>query len=182
MAKIYDGFLPTDCKNGKLGYYPVTTADEWNELPCVYKAMEWFPVDDHTDRYHDGAKTVAEYVEFDTAYMEPYKCRAIIRVHVQDVQKILFCLFKNPQCHLYSICGVVFQNGERVAAKWRQDATTGAFAVYTIGGTLIGKQGGFMGFIPNQIERDGNGFKWVGYSDGWKNRCHYELSNPFESR
>lgn len=179
MMGIYEGFMPQEPKKGKMGYYPVENAQEWEELPAVYKAMEWFPVDVYDDYLRKNVKTVPEYVEFNIVYMEPYKIRATVKVHVQEVQKILFCLFKDPQCHLYSISGVVFQNGVRWGAKWLQDRKTGAFAVQA-SGKIIGQQGGFMGFIPRRIKRtEDGGFAYDSYSkDG--NRCHYEYSNPFK--
>lgn len=173
-------FLPPRPLNGHIGYYPVCNAEEWDNLPAVYKAMEWFPVEVYNREWHKKETTVAEYVEFDVVYMEPYKIRATVRVHVQEVQKILFCLFENPDCHLYTVSGVVFSNGERWGAKWLQDRTTGAFAIYA-SGKLIGKQGGFMGFVPNQIERtEDDGWKWNYKTSG--NRCHYTLLNPFTGR
>ena len=176
---MYDGFLPKERIDGHAGYYPVTTAEEWDNLPIVYRAMEWFPVEVYNTRYNMKETTVAEYVEFDVTYMRPYKISATVRVHVQDVQKILFCYFKDTECHLYSVCGVVFANGERWGAKWHQDSRTGAYEIIA-GGKRIGTQGGFLGFVPNQIERtDDGGWKWLGYMPN-KNRCHYELLNPFK--
>lgn len=177
--KLYEGFMPKETKEGKRGFFPVKNEQEWNELPAVYKAMEWFPVDVYDDYLRKNVTTVPEYIEFDVVYMEPYKIRATVRVHVQEVQKILFCLFENAQCHLYSVSGVVFQNGERWGAKWIQDSTTGAFAIQVQGGKIVGKQGGFRGFIPRKIKRteDGN-FEYDSYSTNG-NRCHYEFSNPF---
>lgn len=177
--KFYDGFLPKEPKPGKTGYYPVTNAKEWDELPEVYKAMEWFPVEVYNPGIKAKEMTVAEYVEFDVVHLLPYKVRATVRVHVQDVQKILFCHFKDPQCHLYSVSGVVFANGVRWHAKWFQDTTTGAFAIYA-GGKSVGTQGGYMEFIPCQIEKTENGFKWTGF-DMSKNRCHKDFMNPFVS-
>lgn len=175
--KLYEGMLPSEHINGKSGFYPVTSAEEWDNLPNVYKAMEWFPISVYNDRHKRREETVAEYIEFDVIYMEPYKIRATVRVHVQEVQKILFCLYNNKECHLYTISGVVFANGERWPAEWKQDAKTGAFAVYA-SGRVIGKQGGFFGHIPANIEKTENGFRW---NSNYKSesRCHYEVSNPF---
>lgn len=177
--KMYEGFLPKEPQEGKIGYYPVATAEEWDELPKAYKAMEWFPVEVYNDYLHRNETTVAEYIEFDVVYMMPYRIRATVRVHVEEVQKILFCLFDNPQCHLYSVSGVVFSNGQRWGAKWMQDSKTGAFAIYA-SGKKIGMQGGYFGFVPCQIERTDDGFKWAGFVG--KNRCHYELLNPFTGK
>ena len=174
---MYDGMLPEVQEEGKRGFYPVTTAQEWDNLPDVYKAMEWFPVNVYNMSWRKEEKTIPEYVEFDVIYLEPYKVSATVRVHVQEVQKILFCLYRNAQCHLYTVSGVVFQNGERWGAEWKQDAKTGSYAIYA-GGKCVGRQGGFMGFIPENIEKTDNGFKFKGFGD-YKNRCHYEFMNPF---
>lgn len=176
---IYDGMLPKEHIEGKIGYYPVTNAKEWDELPAVYKAMDWFPVEVYNYAHRRRENTVAEYVEFDVIYMEPYKIRATVKVHVQEVQKILFCLFENAQCYLYSISGVVFANGVRWPAEWRQDTRTGSYSVYA-SGLCVGRQGGYMGFVPCQIDRTEEGFKWAGFRG--ENRCHYTLLNPFTGR
>ena len=181
MASIYEGMLPKEEIKGHRGYYPVCNAEEWEKLPKVYKAMDWMPVEVYNTRYNHKETTVAEYVEFDVCYLEPYRIHATVKVHVQEVQKILFCLYEDTQCHLYSVSGVVFANGERWGAKWLQDTRTGAFAIQA-SGKIVGMQGGFYGHIPCQIERTEDGFKWTGYRSGLKNRCHYEVSNPFTGR
>lgn len=174
---MYDGFLPKVQKKGYLGYYPVTSAGEWDRLPNVYKAMEWFPVKMTCRGFEE--MTSVEYVEFDVVHGLPYKVSGTFRVHRQEVQKILFCSFKNPEFHLYSITGVVFQNGERWPAKWYQDSVTGAFEVALYNGTIVGRQGGFMGFIPNNIDRlDDGTFKCNWNQSG--NIAHYTLGNPFD--
>lgn len=175
---IYDGMLPQEKIEGRTGYYPVCSAEEWERLPEVYKAMEWFPVEVYNREWHKKETTVAEYIEFDVVYMMPYRIRATVRVHVQEVQKILFC-YQDAECQLYSVSGVVFANGERWGAKWLQDSKTGAFAIQA-GGKIVGRQGGFMGHIPCQIERTADGFKWKGFVG--ENRCHYTLLNPFTGK
>ena len=174
---IYYGMLPKTYNGGKRGYYPVSSEQEWDDLPEVYKAMDWMPVKVYNPWHNKEEMTVAEYIEFDVVYMEPYKVRATVKVHVQEVQKILFCLFKDAQCHLYTISGVEFANGVHWYAEWKQDVRTGAYAVYA-SGIKIGIQGGYMGYIPCCIERTEDGFKWRGCHD-YKNRSHYELLNPF---
>lgn len=163
---------------GHRGYYPVCSAEEWDQLPAVYKAMEWFPIK-MKSRFGIEEYTMPEYVVFNVVHIEPYKIRAQVRVHVQEFQKIMFCLFpyREDTIQLYSVCGVYFANGERRAAEWLQDSTTGAFAVVS-GGHYVGKQGGFSNFVPEIIEETENGFKRkdVGTT---KNRCHYEYGNPF---
>ena len=172
---MYDGFMPKVATNGKRGYFPVSSAEEWDNLPDVYKSMQWFPIEMRRHGYTE--KTFAEYLDFDVIYMLPYKVHATIRVHVQEAQKILFCLFNGTQCNLYTVCGVVFQNGEYWPAKWYQDSITGAFSIYAEGKT-IGTQGGYLGFIPSDIEKTADGT----FRHNWNSRdnvCHYQISNPF---
>lgn len=176
-------FLPSEPKQGKRGFYPVTNSEEWSELPNVFKAMEWFPREVYNGRLITPRKemSVPEYVIFDVTYLYPYGVSARVRVHIEDFQKIMYCLHNHTDCQLYSVCGVEFANGVEWGAYWEQDMTTGAFAVYANGGHLLGKQGGFNGFIPSNIEETEDGFKW-NYEKGRKsgNRCTYELSgNPF---
>ena len=178
---MYENMMPKNLKKGKRGFYPVTTAEEWEELPAVYKAMEWFPVEVYNLSYKRKERTVAEYIEFEVPYMEPYGIRATVKVHVQEVQKILFCYHEDASCFLHSICGVVFANGERWGAKWEQDRKTGAYAVYA-SGKLIGKQGGYLGYIPTNIEKTEDGFKWAGFKNESETRTHYALLNPFSKK
>lgn len=178
MTERMKKFMPKEQKKGYCGFYPVTNAEEWDELPVVYKAMEWFPVDVFDDYLRRKVRTIPEYVLFDAIYVEPYGIHATVKVHVQEVQKILFCNFPDSGLLLHSICGVVFQNGEEWMAEWKQDTRTGAFGVYAYG-KLIGRQGGYLGAVPENIEETEDGFKWKGFGS-YKNRCHYELSNPFE--
>ena len=174
---IYEGFLPKVYNDHKFGFYPVCNAQEWDELPAVYKEMDWYAMDVYDEFLRKNVRSIPEYVEFDVVHMLPYKISATVRVHVQEVQKILFCLFDSAECHLYSIKSVVFQNGEVWGAKWQQDATTGAFAIFACG-HCVARQGGYMGYIPKQIERTEDGWKWTGYRDT-PERCHYQLTNPF---
>ena len=172
-------FLPKVHKEGYLGYYPVTNADEWEQLPDVYKVMEWFPLTVNKQQFDGSVKpelTFVKNVVFDAVHIEPYKVNAKVSVHRQEVQKILFCNYKEAQCHLYSVCGVEFENGVTASAKWVQDSETGAFAI-TCGGNYVGKQGGFLGFIPESVIETEEGFKFERKST--KNICHYELMNPF---
>ena len=177
---IYEGMLPKEYKKGKLGFYPVTNAQEWDDLPALYKEMDWYPQDVYDEFLRKNVRSIPEYVEFDVIYMEPYGINATVRVHVSDVQKILMCSFPKTQCHLYSIKSVVFQNGEVWGAKWQMDATTGAFAIFACG-HCIARQGGYFGYIPKQIERTEDGWKWTGYKET-PERCHYELLNPFTGK
>ena len=173
----YDGMLPAKPLKGKLGYYPVSNAEEWKQLPDLYKAMEWTSLPDYKDQNRPKA---VKAVIFDVVYMEPYKIRAKVSVHPQEVQKILFCLYNKTQCQLYTVCGVELEGGTQLGAKWYQDSVTGAFGIYA-GGHFCGRQGGFRGFVPSNIERlDDGTFKYKHYLRGLTgNVVHYELSNPF---
>lgn len=174
--KMYDGLLPDKEIKGHQGYYPVCNAQEWDELPLPYKVMEWSPVKDYRDK---GQLKAVEAVIFDVTYMEPYKIRAKVSVHPQEVQKILFCLHKDTQCHLYSVCGIELDGGTQLGAKWLQDSISGAFAIVS-GGQLVGQQGGFRGLIPERVQRLEDGT----FAYGWNmqnltKRSHYEILNPF---
>lgn len=175
---MYENMMPSKPIGGHRGFYPVCNADEWENLPAVYKAMQWFPVDVYNIYHGKTETTVVEKVIYDVTFLRPYKVRARVEVHVQETQGILFCSHKDTDCHLYTICAVKFQNGVECGAEWRQDRNSGAFAVYA-GGKRVGMQGGFMGFIPENIKKTEDGWKWksVGTYEG---RCHYALMNPFK--
>lgn len=175
---IYENMMPIKPIDGHRGFYPACSAEEWNNIPKVYKAMEWFPIDVYNTRWHKKETTVVEKVIFDVIFMRPYKISARVEVHVQEVQNILFCSHKDPDCLLYSICALKFANGEVWGAEWKQDTKSGAFAVYA-SGKCVGKQGGFLGFIPENIEKTEDGWKWKGFGN-YKGRCHYALMNPFD--
>lgn len=173
----YDGMLPAKPLEGKQGYYPVCNTQEWEDLPDLYKAMEWSPLLDYQNK---GTISAVKSVIFDVTYMEPYKISAKVSVHPQEVQKLLYCLFENAQCHLYSVCGVELESGTRLGAKWLQDSVTGSFGIYA-GGHLCGRQGGFQGFVPANIERLEDGtFQYKSCSCALTgNKVFYEYSNPF---
>lgn len=179
---MYSKFLPKKAIEGKRGYYPVTSHAEWEELPAVYKAMEWFPK--KLTRYSYGGKVVEEMsfprnVIFDCPYIEPYGVSGKVSVSIEEVQKILFCYFGKTECHLYTLCEVEFDNGVRYTAKWYQDSRTGAYAIQC-GDTYVGKQGGFQGFVPARIEETESGFEYKqGYQSN-SHRCCYQYSNPFK--
>lgn len=176
---LYENMMPTKPIDGHLGFYPVCNAEEWENLPNVYKAMEWFPIEVYNTRWHKKETTVVEKVIFDVIFLRPYKVSARVEVHVQEVQSILFCSHEGiPDCHLYTICAVKFANGEEWGAEWKQDTKTGAFAVYA-GGKKVGEQGGFLGFVPENIEKAEDGWKWRGVGN-YNGRCHYALMNPFK--
>lgn len=175
---MYENMMPAKPIDGHTGFYPVCNAEEWENLPAVYKAMEWFPIEVYNLRHRKKETTVVESVIFDVIFLRPYKVRARVEVHVQEVQSILFCLHENTDCHLYSICAVKFQNGEVWNAEWRQDSKSGAFAVYACG-HRVGMQGGYGGFIPDNIEKTEDGWKWKSVVN-CEGRCHYALTNPFD--
>ena len=169
-------FLPKEAIKGHRGYYPVCNKAEWDALPDVYKSMTWYPTKVYNRSLHREELTIPEYVEFDVVFYDPYKVRGTFRVHVQEVQKILFCSVDSDLL-LYSICGVVFANGERWGAEWKQDTRTGAFAVYA-SGKMIGQQGGFLGHVPEDIEETEDGFKWKGFVNS-NNRIHHAGLSPW---
>ncbi len=179
--KMYEGMLRKEEKAGKLNYYPVSSKEEWEELPDLYKVMEWEQVrDPYSSGKHDTYSAVKS-VFFDVTYMEPYGISAKVSVHPQEVQKILFCSFDKTDCHLYSICGVELENGTRLNAKWVQDSVSGAFAVVLDHGQYVARQGGFGGHVPEHIQQQEDGsFKYdFKYNTG--KTTHYALSNPFDS-
>lgn len=179
--KHYEGMLPAHPKPGRIGYYPVTNKQEWNELPDLYKVMEWRPVKDpyHKDIRGYHLMRAVKSVIFDVTFMEPYGISGKFHVHPCEVQKLLFCNYGNPDCQLYTICGVELEGGTRLGAKWQQDTTTGAFAVY-VGGIPVGIQGGFIGHIPDCIDKLPDG----SFKHNWKRLeekvFHYTLGNPYE--
>ena len=165
-------FLPKEQDNGKLGYYPVMNDEEWENLPIVYKAMEWFPIEVYNREWKIKETVTVEYVYFDM-FLTTHKVNAKVRVHRQEVPKLLYRHYADTECLFYTICGVEFSNGQYVAAKWYQDSVTGAFGVYTYG-QFVGKQGGFQGYIPSIIEETEDGFKSKGYvpREQSKGICH----------
>ena len=175
---MYENMMPKEPIAGHCGFYPVCSAEEWEALPNVYKSMQWFPIEVYNTRWRTTETTVVEKVIFDVVYMRPYKVRAKVEVHVQETQSILFCLHEDPDCLLYSICAVKFANGEVWGAGWKQDTRSGAFAVYA-SGKCVGMQGGFRGFVPDNIEKTDDGWKWKG-AGSYNGRCHYALSNPYK--
>jgi len=172
---VYRDMLPDNPKEGHLGYYPVTNYKEWEELPDLYKTMEWDPISDSQNNM-----SAVKAVIFDVPYMEPYGVRARVSVHPLEVHKILFCSFNETQCLLYSISAVELENGKKLNAQWLQDSISGAFAIKAAG-KIIARQGGFQGFIPEHIYKLEDGtFKYdYKYSEGKTN--YYELSNPFRN-
>lgn len=175
--KIYKDMLPEVTKPGRLGYYPVTNFSEWEELSDLYKTMEWQAVTDPRDRNN---KSAVKAVIFDVPFMEPYGIGAKVSVHPSDVHKILFCSFKDAQCHLYSISAVELENGRKLRAEWLQDSISGAFCIKA-GGEWIARQGGFQGFVPEHIHRREDGTFKFDFRYGEGKTTYYALGNPFRN-
>ena len=158
------GLIPKEYNKDKIGYYPVTSDEEWENLPAPLKVMEWFPVEVYNVSHKKRELSYPEYVVFDVSYMEPYKISAKVQVHVQDVHKILYCYYTKNPCQLYNLQEVVFQNGVRYPAYWEQDSISGAFGIYS-GKYVIGKQGGFDAYIPSNVKKNEDG-EWKFSYDG----------------
>ena len=174
MMELFKKFLPEKAIEGKIGYYPVMNDEEWEKLPAVYKAMEWFPVEVYNTALKRNETTVVEYVYFDM-FLTTYQMSVKVRVHRQEVPKLLFRSYRDNECLFYTICDVEFANGQRLPAKWLQDSRTGAFGVFC--GKCVGKQGGFQGYVPSNIEETEDGFKYKGYvpreqAKGITHYCH----------
>lgn len=171
----YDNMLPKHPIEGHRGYYPVTSEKEWDELPALYKVMDWDPV---KDPHNKDKLTHVKSVIFDVTFMHPYGISAKVAVHPSEVQKLLFCSFKKADCHLFSVCGIELDSGTRLPAKWLQDSTSGAFAILTCD-NYVGLQGGFRGHIPEGVKRLDDGTFKYDWSMKKAKISHYELSNPF---
>lgn len=100
--KMYDGMLPVKEKPGRLGYYPVISKQEWDELPDLYKVMQWEPVKDH----NNGELRAVKSVIFDVPFMEPYGIRAQVSVQPSAVQKVLFCSYKEKKIVISILCAL----------------------------------------------------------------------------
>lgn len=174
--KNYEGILPAQAKPGYRGYYPVKSREEWDELPNLYKVMEWEQV---KDPYDKGKLKAVKAVIFDVPHMEPYGISAKVSVHPQEVQKILFCQFDRPACHLYSISGIELEGGHKLPAKWLQDTVSGAFGVMC-GDHIVARQGGFGGYIPERVEKLEDGTFQFDFISDSKKMAFYTLSNPFK--
>ena len=173
---LYENMLPKEAIKGKFGYYPVTNSKEWDDLPDLYKVMQWELIKDPHNNFI--AKAVKSVI-FNVTFLEPYGINAKVSVHPSDVQKILFCSYEDTSCLLHSVSGLELEGGTKVSAKWLQDSESGAFAIVTAGGDYAARQGGYRGFIPEHVKRLENGsFKYD--FDFWNGKiCHYEISNPF---
>lgn len=176
-AHPYDGMLPNPSKPGYRGYYPVTSREEWDALPDLYKVMEWEPV---KDPHNNNQLRAVKAVIFDVPHVTPYGVRAKVSLHPEDVHQILFCSFPKTDCHLYSICGIELVSGTRMPAKWLQDTTTGAFGIF-VNNECIARQGGFQGYIPEHILQLEDGTFQFDFQYGIGKTVHYALHNPYPS-
>jgi len=150
-------FLPKTPKEGYRGFYPCANNEEWSQLPLPMKCITWF------QNVH--------YVVFD-AWFDNYKIKANVHVHRENAHKALFCSSQGGT-QLYSITGVVFEDGRDTFAKWYQDTRTGTFAIYDGSGSLLGKQGGYKGFIPEICYKDENNNEWkLDFCKNGKNISH----------
>lgn len=176
-SQQYEGMLPKKEIPGHQGYYPACSQEEWDALPALYKAMDWRAIPDPYDK--NKKLRAVKAVIFDVVYMEPYSVSAKVSVHPEHVHEILFCSHKRPQCQLYSVCGVELEGGRQLGASWRQDTATGAFGIYS-GGELVARQGGFMGHIPDRIEKTEDGsFRYKQHYQPNKVTSYYSYVNPF---
>jgi len=145
-------FLPEQQKEGYRGFYPCTEK-EWSDLPLPMRCSTWNP----------KVKAVIFEVWFDN-----YKISADVHVHPQNVFKALFCSSEG-KTQLYTVKAVEWEGGGWTFAKWMQDTTTGAFAIYTISGNLVGRQGGYGGFVPENCYKND--------ADEWRLNSGYDRAN-----
>ena len=145
-------FLPEKPVEGKRGYYPAITDDDYRALPLPMKCATW-----------DAS---VKYVIFDTFFAD-YGFSANVEVHAEYAFKALFKLSVHDT-QLYSVVAVRLKSGRSVAAKWEQDTQTGAFRIVTLSGKVLGTQGGFRGHIPANCGKDKDG-KWALYPKSEEN-------------
>lgn len=137
--ELYAGFLPEagDARfEGKRGFYPAMTAEEYRALPLPMKCATW--------------DARVQYVIFDS-YFRDYELSGKVEVHAENAFKALF-RHSETDTQLYSVCAVRLFDGTRVAAKWVQDSVSGAFRIVTTSGNVLGTQGGFRGHMQDDGE------------------------------
>lgn len=142
--ELYAGFLPEagDARfEGKRGFYPAMTAEEYRALPLPMKCATW--------------DARAQYVIFDSFFRD-YGISGKVEVHAENAFKALF-RHSETDTQLYSVCAVRLFDGKRVAAKWVQDSVSGAFRIVTTSGNVLGTQGGFRGHIPENCKKRDDG-------------------------
>ena len=142
--ELYAGFLPEagDARfEGKRGFYPAMTAEEYRALPLPMKCATW--------------DARVQYVIFDS-YFRDYELSGKVEVHAENAFKALF-RHSETDTQLYSVCAVRLFDGTRIAAKWVQDSVSGAFRIVTTSGNVLGTQGGFRGHIPESCKKRDDG-------------------------
>lgn len=149
MSKLNKDFLPEVQIEGRRGFYPVHSPEEWSGLPLPMKCATW----------EAGVKKVI----FDT-FLSNYGISARIEVHAEDAFKALFTSCAEGPL-LYSICAVRMNDGRECAAKWTQDTETGAYGIFNLSGRLLGRQGGYRGHVPANCYKDETG--------AWKLDCSH---------
>ena len=105
--ELYAGFLPEagDARfEGKRGFYPAMTAEEYRALPLPMKCATW--------------DARVQYVIFDS-YFRDYELSGKVEVHAENAFKALF-RHSETDTQLYSVCAVRLFDGTRIAAKWVQ--------------------------------------------------------------
>ena len=141
--------MPATPKEGYRGFYPVDSVKEWRTLPLPLQCSTWFTL---------SGKYQVEAVIFD-AWFSNYNISAHVEVHPSHVFKALFTSYANNKeqgTQLYSVVAVRWTDGTKSWAKWYQDSMTGAFAITTIAGDMLGMQGGYRGHLPMNCYRTGN--------------------------
>ena len=108
---------------------------EWNALPEIMKAVQWFRV----------KIDIEPAIHFESAprYFEISRCGRRKLVERFEVTE-----------HILTggaVTAVVFENSVKAPATLVIDDSTGAFAVKVFGKMVL-KQGGFGGFIPSNME------------------------------
>jgi len=117
----------------------------WKEQELPIKCSKWFPI----------CGSHVKNVIFDV-YFEDYGVSSKVYIHRQNAFKML-CMSGSPQ--FYSISGVQFEDGTETYAKWYQDRISNCFKIVTIGGTILGLQGGYNQRIPENCYLDNGEWK-----------------------
>ena len=102
--ELYAGFLPEagDARfEGKRGFYPAMTAEEYRALPLPMKCATW--------------DARVQHVIFDS-YFRDYELSGKVEVHAENAFKALF-RHSETDTQLYSVCAVRLFDGTRVAAN-----------------------------------------------------------------
>lgn len=96
--ELYAGFLPEagDARfEGKRGFYPAMTAEEYRALPLPMKCATW--------------DARVQYVIFDS-YFGDYELSGKVEVHAENAFKALF-RHSETDAQLYSVCAVRLFDG-----------------------------------------------------------------------